>query len=64
MQYYRDRTRRATAMIEDVKNKKTVEETQKAFRKSRKGLQGAQGDNRLLLEDSLDDDDDYSRFNF
>lgn len=34
MQYYRDRARQASAKIEDVQNKQTVKETNKAFKKS------------------------------
>jgi hypothetical protein len=33
MQYYRDRARQASGMIEDVQNQKTVKETTKAFKK-------------------------------
>ncbi len=34
MQYYRDRTRQASAMIENVNNEKTVKEANKAFKQS------------------------------
>jgi len=34
MQYYRDRTRQASAKIEDVQNEKIVKEATKAFKKS------------------------------
>jgi hypothetical protein len=33
MQYYRDRTRQASLMIENVNNEKTVKEANKAFKK-------------------------------
>lgn len=33
MQYYRDRTRQASVMIENVNNEKTVKEANKAFSK-------------------------------
>ena len=38
MQYYRDRARRASAMIEKVQNENTVKEATKAF-KNRSGLE-------------------------
>ena len=60
MQYYRDRARRASAMIEDVKNLKTVKEVNEAFKKGI-GEQATNDDNRFLESFS---DEEYSRWKF
>ena len=49
MQYYRDRTKQASSLIEKVGNEKTVKEANKAF-KERKTLGGENGFNRLTDE--------------
>jgi hypothetical protein len=49
MQYYRDRTKQASSLIEKVGNEKTVKEANKAF-KERKALGDENNFNRLTDE--------------